>query len=272
MDANGHYAGMKDGLTEYETLIGLARVINSKIPEPLVTEKKTIQGNASEFKKCKNGGGGYFPFNDQTMMDAFDQMVKCDYELVLQRMVAFVDKYLEIGGDAKKDEVLVKALIELIALDGEIADSQKFYVKPDGTAMTKDEIVKADTFCYQSFLLGVYHFAVTVVKDNTVGAAAFNEWCPSGKGGRRTYTGTVGKNWRGSISLTYKEKVKKLNEEDIEIVEPGQQEESYEEARKDKNPDVAPKMFCFNITGNGNNFYNQVDTVNNYYGGEKDGE
>lgn len=31
----------------------------------------------------------------------------------------------------------------------------------------------------------------------------------------------------------------------------------------------APQMtFNFNVTGNGNSFYNHVDTVNNYYGGK----
>lgn len=29
-------------------------------------------------------------------------------------------------------------------------------------------------------------------------------------------------------------------------------------------------MFNFNVTGNNNNFYNHVDTVNNYYGGKNE--
>ena len=44
LGANEHYAGKKDGLTEYETLIGLARVIRSDLATPMPTEIKTIQG------------------------------------------------------------------------------------------------------------------------------------------------------------------------------------------------------------------------------------
>ena len=43
LGANEHYAGKKDGLTEYETLIGLARVIRSDLATPMPTEIKTIQ-------------------------------------------------------------------------------------------------------------------------------------------------------------------------------------------------------------------------------------
>ena len=42
LGANEHYAGKKDGLTEYETLIGLARVIRSDLATPMPTEIKTI--------------------------------------------------------------------------------------------------------------------------------------------------------------------------------------------------------------------------------------
>ena len=38
LGANEHYAGKKDGLTEYETLIGLARVIRSDLATPMPTE------------------------------------------------------------------------------------------------------------------------------------------------------------------------------------------------------------------------------------------
>ena len=81
LGANEHYAGKKDGLTEYETLIGLARVIRSDLATPMPTEIKTIQGNASEYKKCKNAGGGYFPFGDKTALRVFDERVKNEYEI-----------------------------------------------------------------------------------------------------------------------------------------------------------------------------------------------
>ena len=133
LGANEHYAGKKDGLTEYETLIGLARVIRSDLATPMPTEIKTIQGNASEYKKCKNAGGGYFPFGDKTALRVFDERVKNEYVDTLRKMCRFVDDFIDAGGDIKKDELLVKALVELISLDNCIDDSQSFYIKEDGT-------------------------------------------------------------------------------------------------------------------------------------------
>lgn len=43
LGANEHYAGKKDGLTEYETLIGLARVIRSDLATPMPTELKRFR-------------------------------------------------------------------------------------------------------------------------------------------------------------------------------------------------------------------------------------
>ena len=48
-------------------------------------------------------------------------------------MCRFVDDFIDAGGDIKKDELLVKALVELISLDNCIDDSQPFYIKEDGT-------------------------------------------------------------------------------------------------------------------------------------------
>lgn len=90
LGANEHYAGKKDGLTEYETLIGLARVIRSDLATPMPTEIKTIQGNASEYKKCKNAGGGYFPFGDKTALRVFDERVKNEYVDTLRKMCRFL--------------------------------------------------------------------------------------------------------------------------------------------------------------------------------------
>lgn len=128
LGANEHYAGKKDGLTEYETLIGLARVIRSDLATPMPTEIKTIQGNASEYKKCKNAGGGYFPFGDKTALRVFDERVKNEYTDTLRKMCCFVDGFIDAGGDIKKDELLVKALVELISLDNCMLDSIRLKV------------------------------------------------------------------------------------------------------------------------------------------------
>ena len=57
-----HYMGDTDGLSEPETLIGLAKIIVPDFQEPLQSMMKTIKGNTFDYKSCKNKGGTYFPF------------------------------------------------------------------------------------------------------------------------------------------------------------------------------------------------------------------
>lgn len=79
------------------------------------------------------------------------------------------------------------------------------------------------------------------------------------------------------MKLTYAEEIgaEHKDPEIVEIVEPDQ-EQTYEEQQSDiegQGTKEAPQMnFIFNVTGNNNSFYNHVDTVNNYYGGKKDGK
>lgn len=239
------------------------------------TEIKTIQGNASEYKKCKNAGGGYFPFGDKTALRVFDERVKNEYTDTLRKMCCFVDGFIDAGGDIKKDELLVKALVELISLDNCIDESQSFYVKEDGATMQKKDIAAMKEISLQPFLLGVFHYAVCNV-DNTVGAETFDVWCPSAGGSKRAYTGDIGVNWPVDIKLSYIEskdddvadnKADKLSDNIIV-------EEVYEESRQGEAKSKQQMVFNFNVTGNNNSFIQHVDSItNNYYGGQKkDGE
>ena len=275
LGANEHYAGKKDGLTEYETLIGLARVIRSDLATPMPTEIETIQGNASEYKKCKNAGGGYFPFGDKTALRVFDERVKNEYVDTLRKMCRFVDDFIDAGGDIKKDELLVKALVELISLDNCIDDSQSFYIKEDGTTAQKKELINMKEIPLQSFLLGVFHYSVCSV-DNVVGAETFDFWCPSAGGAKRTYKGDIGADWPVDIKLRY------IQLEDCDTAENdvnGSPEDVIVEAdcedpHQNKEKSKQQMFFNFNVTGNNNSFIQHVDSItNNYYGGQKkDGE
>lgn len=275
LGANEHYAGKKDGLTEYETLIGLARVIRSDLATPMPTEIKTIQGNASEYKKCKNAGGGYFPFSDKTALRVFDERVRKEYADTLEKMCSFVENFIDAGGDIKKDELLVKAFVELISLDNSINENQSFYINEDGTSVHKKELVTLREVTLQPFLLGVFHYAVCDV-ENTVGAETFDFWCPSAGGAKRTYTGDIGTKWSVDIKLKYVE-IKHddpLKNDVDELAEDVVAEEIYEDKHQEEEKSKQQMVFNFNVTGNNNSFIQHVDSItNNYYGGQKkDGE
>ena len=205
----------------------------------------------------------------------FDERVKNEYADTLRKMCCFVDGFIDAGGDIKKDELLVKALVELISFDNHIDDSQSFYIKEDGTTAQKTELVNMREIPLEPFLLGVFHYAVCNV-DNTAGAETFKIWCPSTGGGKRAYTGDIGVNWPVNIKLSYIEPKdedvadNKADKSPDDIIV----EEVYEEPRQEETKSKQQMVFNFNVTGNNNSFIQHVDSItNNYYGGQKkDGE
>lgn len=272
-----HYAGKKDGLSEPEVLIGLAKVIVPDFQEPSESMMATIKGNTSEYKSCKNKGGTYFPFSNRSALETFDKCIKEDYQTVLNRMIEFCDEFLHVKDSTKKDEKLIKALVDTIDKDDSIRLDHKFYVLQDGISISKADIVKSRSFCFQSFLLGVLHFSVMRSDPATIGKETFEFWCPPKNRAPRVYEGTMGENRKQDVKLTYVESIieKFAEPQAVEIVELNQKQ-AYEEQGKDTDAQgtmATPQMnFTFNVTGNNNSFYNHVDTVNNYYGEKKDGE
>lgn len=272
-----HYMGDTDGLSEPETLIGLAKIIVPDFQEPLQSMMKTIKGNTFDYKSCKNKGGTYFPFNDKSALSAFNQRITENYDETLNAMIGFCDDFLHMKDSTKKDETLIKALVELIAEDDSILPEQIFYIKEDGTSVSKASLVAASHICFQSFLLGIFHFAVMRKEAASIGKETYDRWCPSKGGAPRVYEGTMGEKLGNNLNLTYVETIieESGKPQNIEIVE-ADQEQTYEEQQSDvegQGTKEAPQMnFTFNVTGNNNSFYNHVDTVNNYYGGKKNGK
>jgi hypothetical protein len=60
------------------------------------------------------------PFGDTPEIDTFDEHVRNAYQDALGAMTEFVARFLEVGTVVKKDERLVKALIDLIQQDDSI--------------------------------------------------------------------------------------------------------------------------------------------------------
>ena len=198
-----HYMGTTDGLSEPETLIALAKVMVPDMQDPLKSMMKTIKGNVFDFKTCKNAGGTYFPFGNVDAKTAFDARVKTEYRTTLAAMLEFIDGFIDVGGSIKKDERLVRALVELIDRDDSIVSEQLFYVSEDGTPISKADLLVLTEICLQPFLVGVWHFAVLRNGGNTIGKETYDAWCPAQGGGQRTYTATLGDNLSRTIELKY---------------------------------------------------------------------
>lgn len=235
-----HFAGDSDGLSEMDTLIGLAQVMVPDLKRPAKTREDTVQGNTTEFKICKTAGGkGYYPFSDRQSKKAFDDRVKGYYAEALKAMCDFVKNFIWVKGSDKQDVNLVKALLDLIERDDSINNSQVFYIMPDGKPVTKQRIdqIDGEDVCLESFLLGVWHYAIMRREGNTIGKTTMNEWCPSKGGAPREYEGHMGENLSRNIRLTYLGDVEVPDQdEEIEHIEA-----EVVEGTKDPEPEPQPQ-------------------------------
>lgn len=190
MNAREHYDGDCDGLTDPEVLVGLIRVINPSYSDP---GKEKLKGIANNYKQGGNSKSIYFPFHDEQVLSAFDASVRHDYQTALKRMVEFVNGFLDLDEVVHKDLNLVRALIDLIIQD-KSTEHEEFYIGWNGEKKKRSELGGLQEVCFPSFLLGVWHFIVINRKDNSVGKATYDKWCPKTGGGPREYTGDMGKN------------------------------------------------------------------------------
>ena len=282
--ANEYYTGNPEPYSEPIALFALSKVIVPDWKSIFVYADSTVSGNTSEYKTCKNEGGSIYPFGDDAALTAFSERIKESYPTVLADMCKIIGLLVDTGS-MKKDIRLVKELITLIEVDDSIRDSQPFYTLENGDAITKSDLLKAKDICLQSFLLGVWYFAVTRSERNAFGKETINLWCPSTGGGKREYKGNLANLITRNITLTYCESFgesvdaiivdEPLADEPMTSEEPRSEEQSTEKepAASNLTQQVInnnPTFFNFNISGNNNSFYNRVDTVNIKNGGQKD--
>lgn len=254
-------------------LMALAEIAIPDYRVPDASMMTTVKSVTSRYKSCQANGGTYFPFTDVAVVASFDERVKNDYSRCLAAMNSYVEDYIDVCGEAKKDEYLVKALVEVLDSDGAIDNDQEFYVCEDGSAMTKKQICNASQICLQALLLGIWHYIILKVQDNKVGADTYNEWCPARGGAPRDYTAALGENSTRAITLLYSTVQEPDDEDastpivDAEIVEPTADVSAGTVTQQVINNN--PVFNTFNFNGPIGTFYNQVDTVVNNYGDKK---
>lgn len=171
-----HYMGEHDGLSDPETMLAFIQVMSPDFTAPA---GGTFKENTSSYKNCRKECGTYLPFSeDSAEVRAFDECVRNDYQTALSRMVSFSDDYLEVGSTAKKDERLVKALVEIIR-DDVIPDTDMFYINEDGSPSTREQLLAMTAICFQSFLVGVWHYILLHRSVNALGRNTITDWKPT---------------------------------------------------------------------------------------------
>ena len=155
----------------------------------------------------------------------------------------------------------------MIKRDNSIAEEQEFYIMEDGTTKTKSEILSLTEFNLTSFLLGIWHYAISV--NNTQGKYIADILCPSTKGGKRGYQGNLGNDDKRIISVIYNplsDVSKNIAEEPkVEVIDDVSKDAK---SNEEQEPQVVNQNmnspFIFNFNQYGNNT-TQIGHIENYY-------
>ena len=281
------FAGGSDGRSDPDIMIALIEVLYPDYQKPTMSMRETFDSNVSKYKACKNQGGTYMPFTDKATVKAIKEYVEREYQSALNAMCGVTESYLDINTRAKKDERLVKALVDLIKLDESIETDQEFFVLEDGGVLTKAQIIQAGKICFEPFLLGVWYYAALRKEGNRIGETTYDEWCPKAGGGPREYGAHLGENLDHEIMLSYS--VPKevcadavIEENDNDSCDDTAKECTHDETFVDGPETIAsqvveqqvinqnPTFFNFNITGDNHQFFQNAEIVNIYHGEKKD--
>lgn len=206
------------GITEAGLFKALIRVYYPSLPN---LAESTESSNATNYKKCENPSQGSIPLTDKALIKNYSELVVNKYGVVLRRMNALVDEYIDVEGHG---EWLVQALLQLIREDKSIPDEGAFYIQPDGSAIKKKDLESITTFYVQPFLLGVWTAIIRNIQDNTVGKQTYASWHQnkrnSKKGSRPEFVSSIGNSTGRHISVSL---ISGSNEQASEtaIVEPG---------------------------------------------------
>ena len=177
-----NYKGDSSGIAETDLLIALAKL---STPDLYDLKTRTLQNNTTSFKSCKNWGGSSFDLKKPGSISNLKKRFSEDYDGLVSEMSNIVEHFF----DPKKDECLVKALIEVIKQDDKISPEQEFYI---GNSVTKSTLSNIRETYLSAFLLGIWYYIITEIDDNRVGMDTFERWCPSQNQGKREYCKTIG--------------------------------------------------------------------------------
>ena len=188
--------GEKDGLSDQDVLEGLIKVAFPNFVAPAGSFKTYT----SNYKSCKLATNEYLPFDDEELINNFDELVRNDYPEAAQRMSAFIKNFI---ADEDYGGWLAKALFEVIDCDPSIT-TELFYIEGSAQPYDRKHLLALDEVELPSFLLGVWHFIVVNRRDNKVGADTIEAWHkkPAASRAKHEFISDIGRNWPRKINVS----------------------------------------------------------------------
>lgn len=190
--AREHQNGLKD---DHSDVVVMQDLIFAVKGSSYITASK----DTSLYRECKNNGSINVPFNDVALCSNYDDAVKNNYSDTLKRMSEFIESHL----DLTKKEWFVKALLDIIENDSDIADDELFYIECNGTPKSKGDIREITQFTLPALLVGVMHYILVNRRGtNREGIATLEAWGEKTPRKSRKYIGNAGESILRGITVS----------------------------------------------------------------------
>ena len=188
------------GVTNPELLKSLILFFDPDYIAPVGTSLET---NTSLYKSCEISYADCLPFSDVALINAFDRKMKTAYRNELATMKLLADFFLTTEKSAKMQE-LVYGVLNLIKDDDTIKPQDTFYVLPDGTSVSKADLLTITDVNLYALLLGVWHYILLNRKDNTIGKPTLEDWQrhPAEKGDKHIFVSKIGDAYHLDIKIS----------------------------------------------------------------------
>lgn len=175
-------------------------------------ENSTYTSHTSSYKTCETDHTEWLVFDDTDAIEKFSNKI-CNPEEYLNVLKDMEDVISDcLSENAEKQAWLAHAVFELIESDDTIPDRAAFYIKKDGKSVVKSELLsKIEEIYFPSFLLGVWHYIIENVRDNTVGKDTLKKW--NGKREKHTIGKVPKSNFDNSFSYVVVVPYKETGEE-----------------------------------------------------------
>lgn len=155
-------------MSDSELFTCLVSLINPQIKNE---QGGTVRTFASDYKLCRCSDINIAELTNEMLIQKFDNDIKTKYSEKLSQLNRDIKNTMNFE---IKGLWLVAALIDLIESDNTILDDAQFFVQPDGSTIKKKDLRNIKTVCFPAFILGVWHYIITNVKDNTIGKETLN--------------------------------------------------------------------------------------------------
>ena len=181
-----------------------------KLIRPMHTPSNfnTLRKQSIQYKHGEISIRSDIPFHEEGYIRLFKERMGNDYYRLMGDAFEVLNSFLRISDEDTKNTVadkIVRSIMEVISLDDAIPEKALFPIQPDGSAITKVELVNCTRINFYSFIVGVFYYACTKITDNTLCADTVKLWTvpQEGKGKKALMHEGIGNTITQNLDISF---------------------------------------------------------------------